>query len=91
MNNKGQVIFFTFMIAIVIIVLALAFALPVKQLMDNTMSGTTDTSQGLDCTNQSISKYQSAQCLITDATTPFFIGAILAIAGLVIAAKVAFQ
>lgn len=90
MNNKGQTIFFTFMIAVVIIVLAIAFAYPLKQHFDNVRGPNTDTNSGLDCSNSSIADYQKAQCIITDASLPFFVFGLLAIAGLIIAARVAF-
>jgi len=90
MNNSGQAIFFTFMIAVVVIVLAIAFAYPLKQHYENVMGANTDTNAGLDCQNSSISEFQKAQCIITDASMPFFIFALLGIAGLIIAAKVVF-
>jgi hypothetical protein len=90
MNARGQVIFYTLMISTVIIVLALAFAAPVKQAVDAARSNSTADSVGLDCANSSISDYQKATCVTTDLTLPYFILGLIGIAGIAFGAKVIF-
>lgn len=82
-NNKGQAIFVSLMIAIVVIVLALAWAFPVRQSVDTARTS-------MDCTNTSISSFDKATCLASDLTIFYFIGGLIAIAGLVIGARIAF-
>lgn len=89
MNNKAQVFFYTFMVGIVIIVLALALAFPVKQAIDTTRSNSTDDFTGLNCTSPPDNYYRAA-CLVSDATIPYFIIGLLALGGAVIGAKVLF-
>ena len=91
MNKNGQVFFYTFMLGIVIIILALAFAYPVKQAVDTARNPSSGDFTGLDCANTSISNYDKAACLITDVTTPYFIIGLLAIGGAVIGAKLLFE
>jgi len=83
MNKKSQIIFFAFMMAIVIIVLALGLIYSVKEAKDNARTS-------LDCTNTSISDYDKATCLITDISLPYFIGGLFALAGLIIGARIIF-
>ena len=90
MNNKGSAMFITFMIGIVIVVMAIALANPLAQQLDVVRGNTTDTSEGLDCNNSSISNYQQAQCLLVDATAPFWFFGLIALAGIVMGAKVIF-
>ena len=89
MNNKGQVFFYTFMIGITIIVLALAFAFPVKQATETARGNSTGDFTGLNCSSPP-DAYHRAACLITDITMPYFIIGLLAIGGAVIGAKVLF-
>lgn len=85
MNNKrGQVIFVTFMIAIVVIILALAFAFPVKEATQNARGD-------MDCGNVSISNFDKAGCLASDLTLFYVIGGMIFIAGVVMAARVVFK
>lgn len=79
MNNKGQVIFLTMMIGIVIIVLALAFAPGLKKQIDITRGAT-----GLDCSNNSISTFNQATCIVTDLNMFYFVGGLIFIAGAVL-------
>ena len=81
MNNKGQVIALTFMIALVLVLLALGLAPAVKEQVD--------TSRGtMDCDNDSISTYDKAGCLVADISMFQFIAGIIFLAGGVVAAKV---
>ena len=90
MNNKAQVSMVAFMLAIVIIILGLSFAFPVNESTTNAMNET-DSSLGevggLNCTGTT-DNYVKATCWVTDIGQAWFIGAILAMAGLVIAARV---
>ncbi len=79
MNNKGQVAFLVMMIGIVIIVLALAFAPPLKTQID-----TTRGVDGLDCANNSISTFDKATCIVTDLNMFYFVGGLIFVAGAVI-------
>ncbi len=79
MNNKGQVAFLVMMIGIVIIVLALAFAPPLKTQIDITRGA-----NGLDCSNSSISTFDQATCIVTDLNMFYFVGGLIFIAGTVI-------
>jgi len=90
MNTKGQAVFYTFMLAIVIIILAMALAVPVKQHIDVVRGNNTATQQGLDCANSSITDYQKGQCVLTDLTIPYFFFGLLAISGIVVGAKLVF-
>lgn len=90
MNNKAQTIFYTFMLGIVIIILALALAPAVKISVDDARNTTTDSRQGLDCENNSISDFDKSTCITTDMSIPYFVLGIIAIGLIVIGAKVNF-
>ena len=88
LNGRGQVFFYTFMLAIVVIVLAVAFAFPIKQTADEAMNASTVNSVGLDCSNSSITNAQKGQCILVDLTTPYFVIGLIAIAGIILGARV---
>ena len=88
MNNNGQVVFFALMLGICIVIVALAIVPVVKSFVDDARAPTSETAVGLDCDNETISDYQKGQCLITDISTPYFFFGLIAIALLVIGAKV---
>lgn len=90
MNNRGTVIFYTIMLSVVLIVILLAMTPVVKTFVDDARGNTTEDHQGLDCTNSTatISNFQEAQCIVTDLATPYYFFGMLAIAGIVIGAKV---
>lgn len=89
-NKRGQVMFYTIMLSVVLIILAMAMTPVVKQFVDDSRNSTTETRQGLDCSNESISDFQQAQCVLVDMATPYFFFAVIGIAGIVIGAKVLF-
>lgn len=91
MNGKGQVILYTLMIATVVIIFAIAVAPTLKIFTDEARQPTTSTAVGLDCGNTSISDYDKAACLAVDINFPFVILSIMAIAGVIIGAKVVLQ
>jgi len=91
MNNKGQVIFFTLMIGLTVLILAMGLAYPVKQASDTATnySGTVSgDAQTLDCSNESISNYDKATCIVADISMFYFIGGLIFLVGSIIAAKV---
>lgn len=87
LNSKGQLFFYTLMLSTVIIVMAMALVVVVKQSVDTARAPTNGDTIGLDCNNPTISDFQQAQCIITDIATPYFFFGFLAIAGMVIGAK----
>lgn len=88
MNNNGQVVVFTLMVAVCIFILALAFIFPVKEATTNAMAAS-DT--GMNCTSSLITTYTKAACLVSDITLPYFIAAILALGGAIAGAKLLFS
>lgn len=87
MNSKGQVFFVTIMIALVFIIMAMAFAPPLKSFTDTAMNASTTTTVGLDCSNTNISKFDKANCLFVDYQTPYFVGFLIFVAGAIIVAR----
>ena len=92
LNKKAQVFFYTLMLGIMLIVLALALSGVVKDIVDSARSETTDEGQlGLNCTSTTISNFDKGACLVSDLTIFHFIGGIIFIAGAVMVARVMFQ
>lgn len=91
LNNKGQVFFYTMMLAVVVVVLALALAFPIKQTVDVARGNTTTETVGLDCANSSISDFQKSQCVLTDLATPYFVWGLLGLAGAIVGAKILWE
>lgn len=89
MNNNGQVMFFTFMLALTVLVLALALAFPVKEAIDNATNYTnSSTVSNLDCNNASISTFDKGTCIVADLSMFYFIGGLIFLAGTILAARV---
>jgi len=89
MDKSGQTIFFTFMLALTVIVVALALAFPVKEAVDNATNYTnSSTVSNLDCNNSSISNFDKGACIVTDMSMFYFIGGLIFLAGTILAAKV---
>lgn len=84
MNNKGQVVFFLFMLAIVAVVLTIGISYAVRQSSDDAMTS-------MNCTNSTISDFTKAGCWVADISPAYFIGGLLALAGVIITAKVLTQ
>jgi hypothetical protein len=76
------------MIALVFIILALAFAPPLKEFVDNARNSSSDTQVGLDCGNSSISSFDKASCMFVDSYTPYFIGFLVFAGGAIMVAKI---
>jgi len=85
MNNKAQVLIFSLMLGVTMIVLILALAGPIKTQIDATRNAT-----GLNCTNPAITSFDKATCVVVDINMAYFIGGVLFIAGAVIGAKIFF-
>lgn len=88
MNNRGQVFLVSLMIAIVFIIMALAFAPPIKEFTDNARNVSSDTAVGLDCSNTSINNFDKASCIFVDLYNPYFAGFLIFSASAIIAAKI---
>ena len=83
LNAKGQALFFSFMLGLVIIILALALAGPVKNHMDDIRS-----TDNLNCSSTTISDYDKAACVVTDLSIFHFVGGLIFIGGAVLVAKI---
>lgn len=85
---KGQVSALAFMIAVVIILLALALAYPVHEITTLAMNETSEIG-GMNCTSTT-DNFVKAGCYVADINQAYFIGGLLALAGIVISAKIIF-
>jgi hypothetical protein len=88
---KGQASAVAFMIAIVILICALAFAPVVNEITKKAMNDTdADLGEvgGMDCTNTTISDFQKGACWTMDITQSYFIIGLIALGGVVIAARI---
>jgi len=73
------------MIALVVIVLALALASPVKSFTDEARN-----ESNMDCENSSISDFDKGACIVADITLFHFVGGLIFIAGAVLTARIVF-
>ena len=89
MNRKAQVPLLMISLAVVVILLAIAFAPAINDVAITASNSSSPTFVGLDCTNASISDFDKANCVAVDAISPYYIGFILFIAGALVA-KVVF-
>ena len=88
LDKKAQTtVFFTLMLSISVLVLALALAPIIKSFVDDARAPTSDTQVGLDCSNLSISDWDKATCTLQDLQTPYFFLGIIALAGVIVSAK----
>ena len=85
MNNKAQLgMIYGLMLAIVIFILLLALAFPIKQSSDIARNVTTESGEaGLDCTNSTISDFNKAACISSDLTLFAYIIGGFFIAGII--------
>ena len=92
MNNKGQAVFLAFMIAIVIILLALAFVPAVNQTTSDAMNETNSIGEvgGMNCTGTG-DDFVKAACWTVDLGQGAFIGMLLALAGVLIGARLLWE
>jgi len=89
MNNKAQASVLAFMIAIVVIILAISLAFPLNQMTTNAMNETSEIG-GMNCT-ATTDDFVKAGCWVVDLGQGYFIGGLLAIAGLIIGARLIIQ
>jgi len=88
-NNRGQAVALAFMLAIVVIILALAFAYPINQMTTLAMNETSEIG-GMNCADTT-DNFVKAGCWTADIGQAYVIGGILAIAGIIIGARLLFQ
>lgn len=82
MNKKGQALFYTLMLATLIIVITLALANPIKYF-------TTTARSDMNCSSPStLSEYDQATCYGLDIILWFSIGLFIVIAFVVLGAKI---
>ena len=87
-NNKGQTFLLALMVATVFVILALAFAPVIKQFGDEARNDTTDTQIGLNCSSDTLTKFDEANCVAIDMMNPYFVGfMIFAGIGAILAAR----
>ena len=91
MNKKGQAHFVSLALAIVVFIMALALAGPLKSFTDSARGPTNETQVGLDCDNESISDFDKANCAATDFMLPYFIGFLIVLGGAILVAKLYIQ
>lgn len=89
-NKKGQVWAYALMLGLTIIILALALAPAANNFISSTMNETTGDLVGLDCSNESISNFDRAACVVTDYSIFYFIGGLILIGGIVVTARIIF-
>lgn len=84
-------LFYSFMLGMTIIILALALAFPVKEQIDSVRNETTNEGvNGLNCTNTELSIYDKGACIVTDMGIFYFIGSLIFVGGAVLMARVIF-
>ena len=88
MNNQGQLSVVAFMIAVAIIVLALAFIPSINLLSTNAQNETSEIG-GMNCT-ATTDDFVKAACYTADITQFWFIGGLIALAGVIVSAKIIF-
>jgi len=99
MNNNGSVFFYTLMLGILVLVVALALAGPVREFVDSTrnestsilMSDQTASQPGLNCTSDTLSNFDRSACIISDLSLFYFIGGLIFVAGAIITARLIFS
>lgn len=92
LNNKGQVLFYSLALGLIVLIIALALAGPVRELVDSARNETTLEGQpGLNCSStETISTFDRGACLVADLTIFHFVGGLIFIAGAVITARIIF-
>ena len=89
MNKKAIGMFYTLMLGVTIIILGLALAKPAKDFKDSAMNETTIYgTQGLNCSNPDINKYDKSACYAIDITYYLSVGGIILLGLGVIGAKI---
>lgn len=94
MSNKGQVVIMMLMIAVVLIILGIAFAPTLLQQTtiarnvstNITVEGGTAEQTGLNCGNTTNS-FTQGTCIIVDTYNPLWLGLLVALAGAVLVGR----
>lgn len=102
-QKRGQVAIVAFMLAVVVIILALAWAKPVNEITTNAMANSSNASGydfegnagtietiGMECTGSIITDFTKASCWVVDIGQGFYLIALLSFAGVIIAARLVF-
>ncbi len=81
MNKRGVAIIFYFMLGITFFVMGLGLSSPLNEIVggDDVMG-----SNGLDCSNESISNQDKANCKSLEITYPVYIGVIFGLGGMLL-------
>jgi len=90
MNDNGQVFFFTLMLVVVAIFLAIALTPALHESITDARNDTNGATLGLNCTNPDLDNFYKGTCIITDLTLPYWLLIILGLAGASIGARVVF-
>ena len=89
LNNKGQVIFYTMMVGVVVMIFALAISPVVMDFVDSARNETNNVGGvGLNCSSPTLSDYDKGACMILDITPMYFIGVLILIGGIIAGAKI---
>ena len=92
-NNKAQSGNYAvaFMIAVCLVILGIAWAAPINQVTTLAMGNTTgDGTDGMNCSSTA-DMFLKAGCLTADLGQFFFIASIIALAGVIITARIIFS
>ena len=89
MNKKAQASALAFMLAVVVIILGLAWISPVNEMTKLAMNETSEIG-GMNCTSSALDDFTKAGCWTLDIAQVYFIGGIIALAGVIIAARIIF-
>jgi len=89
MNNKGQTVFYGFMLGIVVFVLVLALAPPIRDFTYVAMNESVGDTIGLNCSSTDDS-FVKATCIVTDLSLFYFIGILMFIATAIVTARFIF-
>lgn len=81
-NKKGVAILVYFMIGILFFLLALALSGPLQEVVDSDNVMGTD---GLNCSNTTISDQDKANCMSVDVMPPIYIAIILGLGAMLVA------
>ena len=84
---KAQVRLVGLMLGVVIIVLVLALAFPIKQANDNARNESSGDTIGMNCSTTT-DNFVKATCVAADLNLFLFVGGILFLAGVVMTAKI---
>jgi len=85
---KAQTKIYAMCVGLVIIILALALAPVISNTTERARNVTVGDTIGMDCTNDSISNFQKAGCVVVDLNGFYFVGTLILIGGGFIAMRI---